>query len=93
MAALVVQDNFDLAGFYEYLALRLPVYARPLFLRIRGEIETTGTFKQTKSGLARQGFNPSDTSDVLYFNQSDQCAYVRLDRPLFDRIQSGEVRL
>ena len=93
MAALVVNENFDLAEFYEYLASRLPSYARPLFLRIRTEIETTGTFKQTKSGLARESFNPSGIPDVLYFNQSDQRAFVGLDQALFDRIQSGEVRV
>jgi len=93
MAALVVRENFDIAAFGDHLVSCLPSYARPLFLRIQGEIETTGTFKQTKNGLARQGFNPSDTPDVLYFNQADQSAYVRLDRSLFDRIQAGEVRI
>jgi fatty-acyl-CoA synthase len=93
MAALVVRENFDIAAFGDHLVSCLPSYARPLFLRIQSEIETTGTYKQTKNGLARQGFNPSDTPDVLYFNQADQSAYVRLDRSLFDRIQAGEVRI
>jgi fatty-acyl-CoA synthase len=93
MATLVVGENFDIAAFHNYLGSRLPSYARPLFLRIRSEIETTSTFKQTKSGLATQGFNPSNTPDVLYFNQADQSAYVRLDQFLFERIQAGEVRL
>jgi fatty-acyl-CoA synthase len=93
MAALVIRENFDIAAFYDYLVSRLPSYARPLFLRIRAEIETTSTFKQTKSRLAREGFNPSDTPDVLYFNLADQSAYVRLDESLFDRIQAGQVRI
>src|SRR5262249_35182107 len=53
MAALVVSDNFNLAAFPEHLAARLPEYARPVFLRIRREIEVTSTFKQKKVDLAR----------------------------------------
>jgi len=34
MAALVVDDGFDLAVFWKHLAERLPAYARPVFLRI-----------------------------------------------------------
>jgi len=93
MAALVVRENLDLAAFHEYLATRLAHYARPIFLRIRSQIETTGTFKQTKSGLAREGFNPAGTPDVLYFNHAEKNAFVRLDESLYDEIQAGRVRI
>ncbi|MBO0722402.1 MAG: long-chain-acyl-CoA synthetase, partial [Blastocatellia bacterium] len=45
MAALVVDPDFDLATFRRCLAERLPRYARPLFIRICQQIETTTTFK------------------------------------------------
>lgn len=93
MAALVVEESFDLAAFREYLGARLPNYARPLFLRIRSEIETTGTFKLTKNGLAREGFIPTGVVDVLFFNHTDQSAFVRLDQSLYNRIQCGEIRI
>ena len=74
-------------------AANLPDYARPLFLRIQGEIEVTGTFKQKKVDLVREGFNPAATSDPIYFNDPQARAFVPLDPALYRRIESGEVRL
>jgi fatty-acyl-CoA synthase len=92
MATLVTEHAFDLAAFRAYLISRLPGYARPLFLRIRSEMDVTGTFKYTKTDLARQGYDPSATADVLYFNHPERQAFVRLDKALYDRIQAGEIR-
>jgi fatty-acyl-CoA synthase len=92
MATLVTEPEFDLAAFRAHLVTRLPSYARPLFLRIRSEMEVTGTFKYTKTDLARQGYDPSATADVLYFNHPEREAFVRLDKALYDRIRAGEIR-
>jgi fatty-acyl-CoA synthase len=91
MATLVAEREFDLAAFRAHLISRLPSYARPLFLRIRSEMEVTGTFKYTKTDLALQGYDPT-TADVLYFNHPERQAFVRLDKALYDRIQAGEIR-
>jgi len=93
MAALVAEGRLDLAGFREYLASRLPPYARPLFLRIRNEAEVTGTFKYAKAELARQGYDPLASADPLYFHLLESKAFVPLDQELYDRIQSGGIRL
>jgi fatty-acyl-CoA synthase len=93
MAALVVDGNLDLAALRAHLMSRLPEYARPLFLRIKGEIDVTGTFKQKKVDLVRQGFDPGVTRDPIYFNDPDARTFVRLDQDLFERIQSGGVRV
>ena len=67
MAALVINASFDLTAFREHLAKRLPDYARPVFLRIRGEMDVTSTFKQKKIDFVAQGFDPAATarSDLL----------------------------
>jgi fatty-acyl-CoA synthase len=93
MAAIVAGDDFNLAAFYRHLAARLPDYARPQFLRIRGDIEVTGTFKQKKINLAKQGFDPSVTADSIYFADPSAKAFVPMDRSLYERISSGEIRL
>lgn len=93
MAALVVHGEIDLGAFRAYLAKHLPEYARPLFLRIQQQIETTSTFKQKKLDLVRQGFDPSVIGDPLYFNDSASQSFVRLDRPLYERIVKGEARV
>jgi fatty-acyl-CoA synthase len=87
MAALVIDPSFNLAKFATYLEGQLPHYARPLFLRICGAIETTPTFKPRKSDLMRQGYDPNITGDSIYFNDPERQAFVRLDGALYDRIQ------
>src|SRR3989442_1011638 len=92
MAVVVVGPTFDLTAFRQHLE-RLPEYARPLFLRIRGEIELTATFKPRKQHLSREGYHATATGDAIYFNDPQRQAFVRLDEELCDRIQTGRVRL
>ncbi len=68
MAALVINEALDLAAFRMHLLKHLPDYARPLFLRICKEMESTSTFKFTKNVLVREGYNPASTSDAIYFD-------------------------
>jgi fatty-acyl-CoA synthase len=93
MAAIVIDERFDLAQLRAHLAARLPDYARPAFLRILREIEVTATFKHKKSDLARLGYDPALTDDAIYLNDAGQGAFVRLDRALFRRIKGGKMRV
>src|SRR5262249_53698621 len=93
MAMLVTHDDLDLTAFRKHLTDRLPEYAHPLFLRVRNDIEVTGTFKYTKSAFVREGYNPAVTSDAIYFNHQERSAFVRLDQELYERIQVRQVRL
>jgi len=93
MAAVVVEDDFDLTRLRRYLESQLPAYARPLFLRISAEAETTGTFKYSKTELVRQGYDPAACGDAIYFDLTEAEAFVPLDEELYDRIQSGGVRV
>jgi fatty-acyl-CoA synthase len=93
MATVVAEDPLDLAGFRKHLVSRLPPYARPLFLRIRNEVEVTGTFKYSKTDLVRLGYDPVASNDVLYFDNVESEAFTRLDKDLYDRIQVGSIRL
>ena len=54
------------------------------------DLEVTATFKHTKSALMREGYDPVAIGDALYFNDRERQAFVRLDKSLYDRIQSGE---
>jgi fatty-acyl-CoA synthase len=93
MAAIVCDGTCDLAALHAHLAANLPDYARPLFLRIQSQIDVTGTFKQKKIDLVREGFNPAATSDPIYFNDPAARAFVQIDPALYQRIESGETRL
>src|SRR5271170_4857936 len=92
MATLVTEDELDLAEFRQHLMDRLPPYARPLFLRIRKNMDLTGTFKYSKTDLARQGFNPATSDDAVYFNDLESGAFTRLDQQSYDCIQMGAIR-
>ena len=93
MAMIVCSDDLDLADFRRQLCHRLPEYAHPLFWRVRGELDMTATFKYTKNHLAQEGFDPSAIDDVIYFNDRQRAAFVRLDEELYKRLRTGEVRL
>jgi len=93
MAALVVDDDFDLAGFQRHVLQQLPSYARPAFLRMRQEIETTSTFKPTKLELVKQGFDPAAIPEPLYFLHPERQAYVPLDPAIHAAIATGAIRL
>jgi fatty-acyl-CoA synthase len=89
MAAIVGAP--DLKALWKHLADRLPGYARPVFLRLRGEIEITATFKHRKNDLAREGF--AVTVDPVFVADRRQKTYVPLDATLRARIVSGDFRL
>jgi fatty-acyl-CoA synthase len=93
MALLVTLEGFDLTAFREHLIHRLPDYALPVFLRLRSELTITATFKYVKSSFAREGYDPAAIADAVYFNHREVGAFVRLDAELYDRIQTGAVRL
>jgi fatty-acyl-CoA synthase len=93
MAALVAEPGFDFKTFRAYLGAHLPEYARPLFLRLLPELDVTATFKQKKFDLVREGFDPSCIADPLYFSDTETRTFVRLDKALYDRIQTGGVRV
>jgi fatty-acyl-CoA synthase len=91
MAALVVDPQFDLQAFRRHLEA-LPVYARPLFLRILPAIELTGTFRLRKQELAVQGYDPGEITDELYCEDRALNAYVRLDTAMYERLKAGKLR-
>jgi fatty-acyl-CoA synthase len=93
MATLVTEDELDLALFRQHLMSRLPPYARPLFLRIRKDMDLTGTFKYSKTELVRLGFDPVANNDAVYFDDLESGVFTRLDQELYDRIQMGRVRI
>ena len=92
-AALVVNEDFDLAAFRAEVAARLPAYARPVFVRLLPALEATGTFKPRKQDLVQAGFDPKVIKDPLYFDDVRSQRYVPLDAALFAAIASGTVRI
>jgi fatty-acyl-CoA synthase len=94
MAALVVdRDRLDLEALHAHVHTNLPGYARPLFLRLQAETDTTGTFKFRKVDLVKQGFDPSAIDDPIWFDHPQDGRYVPLTDELYEAIQSGALRV
>ncbi|MEJ1967659.1 MAG: long-chain-acyl-CoA synthetase [Rhizomicrobium sp.] len=93
MAALVTGTGFDIAGLAGALAGNLPTYARPVFIRLLPELEITGTFKQRKVDLVKDGFDPATIADPLYWYDAAAGQYVPLTAERHADIVSGKVKL
>jgi fatty-acyl-CoA synthase len=91
MAALVAMPGFDPTYLADKLAL--PAYARPIFLRLAPAMEITGTFKQRKVELVKEGFDPGAIADPLYWHNPASGRYERLDAAAYDTIVAGRVKL
>ena len=93
MASLIVDGEFDIAALPGTLARSLAAYARPVFLRLAPEMEITGTFKQRKVELVKEGFDPSAINDPIYWLNPETGAYENLDAARYADIVSGRVKL
>jgi fatty-acyl-CoA synthase len=93
MAAILVDKTFDPASFHQIARERLPAYARPLFVRLCSSIAVTETFKPKKEVLIEEGFMPEGIADQIYVEDRVGNRYVRVNKGVYDHIQSGEIRL
>jgi len=92
MAAVVVDDVFDLQTFRARIETALPAYAQPLFLRLTPALATTATFKPRKLDLIAQGFDPSKVEDRLFFHDHAQ-GFTPMTPELHARIEGGGLRV
>ncbi len=92
MVALAVEspDTFDVAGFSRLVDTELPAYARPVFIRLQGALETTGTFKLVKTELREQSFHLDQVGqDAIYVRPPKAESYQRLDDSFYQSLCSG----
>lgn len=95
MAAIMDPDKtLDLSALASKLAKVLPSYARPLFIRLVGTIDMTGTYKMRKTDYQKEAFDPAKMKkDALYFWDAASQAYVLMTDSLHQKLTSGQMRL
>jgi fatty-acyl-CoA synthase len=95
MALVVLSPGacFEPEAYYAFVGRVLPVYARPLFVRLAGSMDVTGTLKHTKRRLQEEGYDPDRVEDPLYFRDDEARTYVPLNAELKRRIDTGPVKL
>ncbi|MAR92213.1 MAG: long-chain-acyl-CoA synthetase [Pseudomonadota bacterium] len=96
MAAItpaVPPEELDFKDLARYLNANLPPYAVPLFVRIKQQMDTTGTFKYQKSHLKEEGFDPAKThGEPVYALLPGSDTYTLMDDATLAAIHSGEYR-
>jgi fatty-acyl-CoA synthase len=93
MVSLAVDPAvFTVEAFGRWADAELPAYARPVFVRVQSDLETTGTFKYRKVELVAEGFDRAKVADPLYFRDPES-GYVELDKALHKKIAAGAVKL
>ena len=91
MITVVPDGRFGVKKFAAFVNEELPPYARPVFVRVAHELETTGTFKYRKVDLVKDGFDPAQDDDIHV--RDDKGAYTRLKPETYAAIMKGQARL
>ncbi len=94
MAALSHDEggDFDRDAFYRFVEEKLPAYARPAFLRVKKDMDLTGTFKFVKSELKKQGYDPKLVNEPLFVRNDVLMTYEALDEYTYEAIEVGMLR-
>jgi citronellyl-CoA synthetase len=93
MASLALAEGvtvLDVDSFSAYVNEHLPAYARPVFLRIQRELDTTGTFKMVKGQLRKEGYNLELVGDPIYVLKPRSDTYELLDKEYAAILRAGE---
>ena len=93
MASIVMEGEADFTKIEAVLERDLPVYAQPVFLRLQPEMEVTGTFKHRKVELVKEGFDPSQIEDPVYFRNPETGHFEQVTPEVYTRICEGGIRL
>ena len=95
MAAVVlkkglVESDIVLSKLFANANENLPVYARPVFVRILKDLPTTSTHKMQKNKLKQEAFNIYEISETVIVKKPGQHEYSRLDSDFYSMIMEGK---
>ncbi|MDC1150759.1 long-chain-acyl-CoA synthetase [Gammaproteobacteria bacterium] len=84
--------TFDWNAFSSFVDEKLPFYARPVFVRIIEELETTGTFKLKKGDLREEAYHLDKVNeDLVFFREPKSECYTRLTNENYEQINNGTI--
>ena len=85
-------SSFDWSAFSAFVDEKLPAYARPVFVRIIKELETTGTFKLKKGELRDEAYHLEKVKDdAVYVREPKSECYTRLTNETYEKINNGSI--
>ncbi|KAI4498643.1 hypothetical protein M0802_006349 [Mischocyttarus mexicanus] len=86
------EGSLNLKELAEGVKKVLPIYARPLFVRVLSKLPMTGTYKLKKKDLQSEGFDITKFVDPIYFLDRTG-VYVKLTDDLYKNIIEEKVRI
>ena len=91
MAAITLApgQQFNAEAFTDFVDRELPAFARPVFVRIEKEQDTTGTFKLFKGKLKQQAYHLDQVEEPIYVRQPKAKQYELLDRGFYEQLVNG----
>ena len=96
MTSLVLSCDvkaFDLDGFAAHVLDKLPGYAVPRFIRLKSQLEITGTFKHRKGDLKKEGFDISLIKEPVYAMDLKTRKFVKVTKTVVKNIESGKMTM
>ena len=86
-------EALDFKDLLSFAKAEMPIYAVPLFLRVKVQMETTGTFKYQKTNLKDEAFDPSKTNgEAVYAWLPGTDEYVPVTDEILSNINEGKYR-
>lgn len=83
--------QIDWQSFSNYINTELPVFARPVFIRVQHNVDTTGTHKLMKNHLKEQAYHLDQVEgDKIFVLKPRSDQYQELDTDFYQKIISGE---
>lgn len=87
-------EDVDWRGLARHVDEHLASYARPVFVRVLRELDTTATFKLRKTELREAGFDPDRTGgDPVYVRRPGSDVYEPLEGTFLEQLREGAARL
>ncbi|MFW9873145.1 MAG: AMP-binding protein [Candidatus Thorarchaeota archaeon] len=71
----------------------LPKYSIPIFIRLREQLEVTGSKKIRKANLRREGYNINEIDEPLYFWDSSIKKYIPFDSFKYQEILEDKISI
>jgi citronellyl-CoA synthetase len=86
--------DVDWKGLARHVDELLAPYARPVFVRVHQDLDTTATFKLRKTELREAGFDPANAEgDAVYVRRPGSDAYEPLEGAFLEEVRAGTARL
>ena len=96
MAAISLKPGaaIDWAIWHRECTTNLPVYARPVFVRIQCSLQMTSTFKHQKRGLVNDAFDPNNLkeNEKLFIYSSKDGTVTELTKTIYKDINDGVLK-